>query len=444
MATESITLGYSPRPQFVPFHCRKQRWSVIVAHRRCGKTVACIMDLVDAALRSTKANPRYAYVAPMFVQAKDVAWAYVKQFTQHIPGAEFNESELRVDFASNGGRIRLYGADSYDRMRGLYFDGVVLDEAADFDPRAWPEVIRPALSDRRGWATFIGTPKGRNAFFELYDAATRKDDWYDLMLRASETEIVPESELLDAQSMMTPEQYAQEYECSFEAAIVGAYYGREVAAAEREGRICNVPYDANVPCFAAWDLGKGANMAVWIWQVVGKEIHVIDYHEGEHSDGIPQTVTKLRAKGYPIKADWVPHDAKATEIGTGRTRVEQLLSLNRVPLVVPDHKEMDGIAGARLTIPRCYFDKIKCADGLEALRQFRADFDAKTRAFKDNPKPDWTNHAADAFRYLAMAWREMMPAKEKTRITVDTRTPTLNDITKRHFANHDNSGPGRI
>ena len=154
----SVALGYKPRPQFVPFHQREQRWACAVTHVRAGKTVSCIMDLVDASIRCKLPEPRFAYVAPYFAQAKDVAWTYLKRFTAPIPGAVPHEAELRVDLP-NGGRVRLYGADNYNRMRGIYLDGVVLDEPADFHPAAWPEVIRPRLSDRNGWAAFIGTPK---------------------------------------------------------------------------------------------------------------------------------------------------------------------------------------------------------------------------------------------------------------------------------------------
>src|SRR5262245_22361626 len=217
---QRIVIPYSPREQFLGFHNRNQRWSCVVAHRRAGKTVACVNDLIRAALTCKKENPRAAYIAPLHVQAKDVAWSYVKQFSQAVPDVQINESELRVDFP-NGGRVRLYGADNYDRMRGIYLDAVVLDEYADMDPRVWPEVIRPALSDRQGWACFIGTPKGRNSFHALmhgdsegWVGAVNSPDWFALTLRASETGLVPQKELDDARAMMTPEQFAQEYECS--------------------------------------------------------------------------------------------------------------------------------------------------------------------------------------------------------------------------------------
>jgi hypothetical protein len=232
---------------------------------------------------------------------------------------------------------------------------------------------------------------------------------------------------------LTPEQAAQELECSFEAAILGAYYGKEIADAERAGRICQVPYDPAVPAYTAWDLGKGVNMAVWIFQIVGPEVHVIDYLEGAHSDGLPQVVRELQSRPYHIKADWLPHDARATEIGSGRTRIETMYALKRNPLLVPDHKVMDGINAARLTLPRCYFDREACEAGLEALRQYAAEYDEKMRAFKDNPRPThWSNHAADAFRYVCMAWREMaQPAPAPAKPThVPVPKLTVNTLLK--------------
>ena len=404
-------MRYVARPAFVPFHERRNRWSCIVAHRRAGKTVACVADLVLGALQTSKPNARYAYIAPLYVQAKDVAWAYVRDFAGSVPGVSFNEAELRADLP-NGSRIRLYGADNYDRLRGLYLDGVVLDEYADMPPAAWGEVIRPALADRQGWAVFIGTPKGRNAFFDLYERAKVEPDWFALMLRASETGLLPESELAAARAEMTPEQYGQEFECSFEAAILGSYYGREMAEAELAGRITAVDYEPGLDVHTAWDLGIGDSTAIWFWQIAGGEIRVIDHYEA-HGQALPHYAAVLASKPYRYGWDYVPHDARVRELGTGRTRVETLRNLGRKPRLVPSHEVMDGINAGRLTMPRCWFDADACRDGLEALRQYRADFDDKARVFRDKPKHDWTSHTADAFRYLAMAWREARkPAPE--------------------------------
>lgn len=383
-----------------------------MCHRRAGKTVACIADLVDAALRCKRKNGRYAYLAPYYTQAKDVAWVYLKDMVAPIPGATVNESELRVDLP-NGARVRLYGADNADRLRGLFLDGIVMDEYADMRPSVWGQVIRPALSDRQGWAVFIGTPKGHNEFHDKWlEAVSDPAEWYAMMLRASDSGLLPDEELADARKRMTPEQYEQEYQCSFEAAILGAYFGKEIAQLERDGHICELPYEKALPVHTAWDLGIGDSTAIWFFQVVGSEIRVIDHYEA-HGHGLPHYASVLASKPYQYGDDYVPHDAKVRELGTGRTRIETLQQLGRKPKLVPSHKIMDGINAARLSMPIVWFDRTRCADGIEALRQYRADFDEKTRAFKDNPRHDWTSHSADAFRYLAMAWREMAPQPAK-------------------------------
>lgn len=382
-----------------------------MAHRRCGKTVACINDIIAKALQLKEPHGRYAYVAPFLAQAKEVAWEYLKRFA--LPATkDKNEAELWVELV-NGARIRIHGADNPDRLRGAYLDGVVMDEYADMRPSVWGEVIRPMLADRRGWATFIGTPKGRNEFFDIYERAGESQGWYRVMLRASETGILPQSELDEARRDMTEEQYAQEFECSFDAAILGSYYGKEVAQAERDGRIVDFDWDESLPVHTVWDLGKGANMAIWMFQIVHDEIGVIDHIEGQHSETIPDLVTALEGKPYKWGDDWVPHDAKVKELGTGRTRIETLINLKRNPRLVPDHQVMDGINAGRLIMDRCWFHKTRCSDGIEALRQYRAEYDEKLRTFKNEPRHDWSSHSADAFRYLAMAYRVIAPEKPK-------------------------------
>jgi phage terminase large subunit len=415
-AGESSWLGigeYWPRDPFRKFHIRDKRWAVLVAHRRAGKTVACVADLVLDAKHTRKQDARFAYVAPHYNQAKDVAWMYVKRLTSDIKGVELNESELRADFP-NGARVRLYGADNPDRLRGLYLDGCILDEFADMRPSVWGEIIRPMLMDRKGWAAFIGTPKGRNSFYQIYDRATNDPDWFALLLRASESGLISPDEIIAARKELTPEQFEQELECSFEAAILGAYWGKELAQAERDGRITDVEHEPALPVHTAWDLGVGDSTAIWFFQVAGNEVRVIDHYEN-HGQGLSHYAAVLASKPYRYGEDWVPHDARVKELGTGRTRVETLLGLKRNPKIVPAHKIMDGINAVRLTLPQMWFDRIKCADGLEALRQYQSEFDEKARTFKDNPKHDWTSHTADAMRYLAIAYREIKaPPAPKT------------------------------
>lgn len=397
-----IKTGYAARPQFIPLHTRKTRWAVAVAHRRAGKTVACINDLLDAALRCGLPDPRFAYIAPLYTQAKDVAWGYVKRYGMTIPGAEANESELRLDLPG-GRRLRLYGADNYDRLRGGYLDGVILDEYADMDPRAWSEVIRPMLADRRGWAVFIGTPKGRNGFWEVWDRAGSEPDWFRLMLKASETGLLPQGELDDARRAMTPEQYAQEFECSFQAAIQGAYFGREMQAAETENRIARVPWEPKLQVHTAWDLGIGDSTAIWFIQVTGNEIRWIDYLESSGT-GLDWYVKQLKDKPYSYESHLLPHDAEVRELGTGQSRVETLqsLGLNNIR-VIPAQRKEDQINALRLVLPRSWFDAEKCRRGIEALRQYRAEWDDKRKAFRERPLHDWTSHPSDAAMVLAQA-----------------------------------------
>jgi phage terminase large subunit len=275
--TTQIDLGYRARPQFAAFHARKQRWAVIVAHRRAGKTVACIMDLIDAAIRCQRERPRFAYIAPQLKQAKTVAWDYLKAYGLKIPGATAHESELRLDLP-NGGQVRLHGSDNPDALRGLYLDGLVMDEAADSSPRVFNEILRPALSDRQGWCVWIGTPKGQNDFFDLWERAKYDDEYFTLMLKASETGIVDEHELRSARLQLTDEQYRQEYECSFQAAIIGAYYGKEMETAEKEGRICTNLYDPFLEVHTAWDLGSVDPTVIWFYQRKGQDINLVDYY----------------------------------------------------------------------------------------------------------------------------------------------------------------------
>lgn len=409
---QRVIIPYTPRPQFAEFHSRTQRWSCIVAHRRAGKTVACINDLIKAAITCTKPDPRFAYIAPFYTQAKDVAWQYLKKFALCIPGSEANESELRVDLP-NGGRIRLYGADNYDRMRGLYLDGVVLDEFADMNPRVWPEVIRPALSDRQGWATFIGTPKGRNGFYDIWAGnpetgwagATQSDTWFSLMLKASETGFVAAEELADAQVAMSPEQYAQEYECSFDAAIIGAYYGKDISALEAEGRIMQVPWERGLAVDTAWDLGIGDATAVWFFQVMGREIRVIDYYE-INNQGLEETVRVLLAKPYIYGTHYMPHDIAIRELISGTSRRDTIEGLGLYNINVGVRADpAERINAVRMMLPSCVFDDKATLYGREVLKNYRREWDDKRKTFRSTPLHDWSSHGADAFGEFAVNHR---------------------------------------
>lgn len=401
-------IPYRSRSEFGVFHKRKERWACIVAHRRAGKTVAAVNDLIRKAMACKRPEPRFAYVAPFTSQAKDVAWSYLRQYTAPILGAQASVSELRVDLP-NGGRIRLYGADHYDRLRGIYLDGVVLDEFADMDPRAWSEVIRPALADRQGWAAFIGTPKGRNAFFELYERAVASPEWFALRLKASETGLIEKEELEALKAELSADEYAREMETSFEAAIAGAYYAAALTTAEGEGRIGRAPHDPACEVHAAFDLGIADSTAIWLAQFVGREIRLIDYIENS-SVALDWYARALRERPYLYAPLILPHDAMARELGSGKSRVEMLQGLGFSVRIAPRIGVADGIEAVRRLLPRTWMDAGRCEPGLRALRDYREKTDPKRRVAL-GPLHDWTSHAADALRYLMTAYEEPEAAR---------------------------------
>jgi phage terminase large subunit len=208
-----IEIDYAPRRQFIKFHMRSERWAVLVCHRRAGKTVANVNDMIAKALQSKLPDSRYAFIFPQRNQAKDAAWKYVRQYSRPAWRCEPYENDLRVELL-NGSSIRLYGADNPDALRGAYLDGVVLDEFSQMKPEVWNEVVRPMLADRKGWATFVATPKGKNEFFRLYQNALKDQNWFHMMLRASESGIMSPEELADLKREMLPDEYAQEFECA--------------------------------------------------------------------------------------------------------------------------------------------------------------------------------------------------------------------------------------
>jgi phage terminase large subunit len=420
-ATAVIESPYAPRKAFMGLHTREQRWGIAVAHRRAGKTVACVNELIKAAATSEKNNPRFAYVAPQLNQAKDIAWSYLLEYTDCFgPERKVNASELWVELPNNGARIRIYGADNPDRLRGIYLDGAILDEFGDMDPTVWTQVIRPALSDRKGWAIFIGTPKGKNTFHTLWTLAHDDPAWFTLSLKASETNLLDAAELSDAAKMMSVDEYAQEYECSFEAAVRGAYYGKEMNDAEAAERICGVPYDPRIPVHTAWDLGVADSTVIWFLQTVGRETRVIDVLKGE-GVGLDWYAKRLHERDYVWGNHYLPHDVEVRELGTGKSRKEVLAALGIKATVCPNIPVADGIQAVRMLLPTCWFDKAKCKDGIEALRMYRREYDDKRQEFKVNPLHDWTSHYADALRYFAVGHKEKTaprPFKQDTRWVV--------------------------
>ena len=411
---------YKAREAFLDFHYRKERWAVLVCHRRAGKTVATICDTIRRAISENKPDARYAYIAPYYAQAKNIAWDYLLKFAEPAI-VKANQSELWVELV-NGAKIRLFGADNPDSLRGLYLDGVVLDEYADMKPRLWGEIVRPLLTDRQGWATFIGTPKGHNAFYDIYNEAQKNNNWYVKTLRADQSGLIPQNELLDAQATMSANQYEQEFLCSFEAAILGAYYGQEMRRITDLDRITDIEYDPMFPCHTAWDLGFNDSTSIWWFQVVHGEIRVLDHHSS-NGQAIPYYTGLIKQKeeefNYTYGIHWLPHDAKAKTLASGgKSIIEQIATKIDIKQlkIVPNLSLQDGIQATRLALNRTWFHN-RCEEGIECLRQYQREWDDDKKVFRDRPKHDWTSHSADAMRYLAIVWRdEEIAIKQDDRI----------------------------
>ncbi|MGH6961436.1 MAG: hypothetical protein ACREE7_13195 [Dongiaceae bacterium] len=266
-------------------------------------------------------------------------------------------------------------------------------------------MIRPALADRRGWAVFIGTPMGRNAFWQLYRRALGDDAWFTALFRASATGVIDATELEAARAAMSEEEYAQEFECSFDAPATGAYYGRSISDAEAQGRIGAVPWEPELPVHTAWDLGIGDSTAIWFCQQAGREVRLIDFYEAS-GVGLDHYARALQGRPYVYGEHLLPHDVQVREIGTGKSRLETLAGLGIRGRIVPNLPVDDGIQAARNLLARCWFDADKCGRGLDALRLYRRTFDERLKSFSVRPLHDWASHAADAFRYLAIGLRQ--------------------------------------
>ena len=408
-----IVINYKPRPHQYELHeaLDKHRFVVAVMHRRAGKTVAAINHLIKSAIQCEKQNPRLAYIAPTYGQAKRIAWDYLLEYTRPL-GAIANIAELRVDFW--GRRISLYGSDNPDSLRGQYFDGVVIDEVGDQNPKIWNEIIRPALADRLGWALFIGTPKGNNHFHDLAERAKTEADWSFLEFKASQTKIIPEQELKAALKEMGQSKYEQEFECNFNSPIEGSYYGAIINDLEANGHIADFPRDDLCRSFTAWDIGMGDSTAIWVAQVAGKEIRLLDCVEN-HGVGLDWYVSWLRENNYQSFDHILPHDVEVRELGTGKSRKEVLQEAGLNVTVAPRLSIADGIQATRRMLPRCWFH-VNTKQGLNAIRNYRKEFDEKRQVFYDKPLHDWSSHFADAMRYLAVgidegdkSWSKPLP-----------------------------------
>lgn len=427
---QQITLTIVPRPHFREYLTRSQRFACIVAHRRAGKTYACIQDLLARALTHKRPGPalRYGYIAPTRDQAKDIVWGYLTAFCEKIPQVVFNKADLSLTLP-NGAMIRLYSGDSYDRMRGLYFDGVVIDEPADIDPEAWPFVVRPCLSDYAGWATFIGTPKGQDAFYDIWKDSVGQAEWFSLVLRATDSGIIPAAELVSLRAGMPDYAYRQEYECDFTAPIPGAIYAAVMDKAREENRIGVMQPDPNYLVHTLWDLGAPRQTVCWYFQILGRTARFVDV-DMDSDETILQRVGRMRNNGYLYGSHFFPHDALQTE-RSGKTLASEFaaawLSQNVETVTKADehranmkfiprtHDIWVGINRAIQLFPVMEFREPQCSEALALLGRYRTRPDREGANATREPIHDRSSHVADPIRYFAEAeLAGMIPFKAPT------------------------------
>lgn len=398
-----MALSYHPRDQFAPFHNRRQRWAVMNTHRRAGKTVALVNDIIVGALECQLYKPQLAYIGPTYSQAKRIAWSYLKDFGEKYLGKPPQEAELKVTLV-NEATIYVLGADNADSLRGMYLDAAVMDEYAMFKPSVFPQIIRPALSDRHGWGVFASTPRGKNLFYDtMRGAEANPREWYSLTLKASTSGIIAPAELEALRRDMDPEEFAQEYECSFDSALKGAIYSNEVNQLMLEHRVVidGDLYDRNHPVHAVFDLGfTDATVCIW-FQIIKGNVFVVAA-EATTGQDIFYHIEKLHAFPGELGEVWLPHDGRAKNLQTGKSIVEQFLANGIRPQVVPAHKVRDGISATRKVFPTVYIQSATTGDLLEALKAYRRQWNDNLLMFSETPLHDWASDWADCFRYMCV------------------------------------------
>jgi len=437
MATLRIPNDWEPRsyqhPLWEYLEAGGKR-AVGVWHRRAGKDAVA---LNWAAVAAHQRPATYWHMLPEASQARKAIWEAVNPHTglrmidQAFPPAlreTTREQEMLIRFKS-GSTWQVVGSDNFDSLVGSPPAGVVFSEYALANPRSWA-IIRPILKENGGWALFISTPRGRNHLALLLGQAQDEPGWFGQLLPATETDVFSAADLESERREYRRENgdadgdalFRQEYLCSFDAALIGSYYGQWIEAAEREGRVCRVEYDPLAPVHTAWDLGWTDDTAIWWYQVVRGEIRVLEYYEN-HGKDVPHYCEVIQGKPYRYGRHHVPPDAESKTLASGgKSTVDQARACGVVLSVLDDQDVQDGIQVVRSILPRCWFDKEKCSKGLEILRSYQRKWDDNRKCFHDHPLHNWASHGADAFRYLAWAWRaERAPRPPKPDVSNSIR-----------------------
>ena len=399
--------------------------AIEIAHRRWGKDEIAL-DVTFQALIERPAT--YWTCLPEFAQARKAIWTAVnphtglrridEAFPQELREVT-NESEMFIRFY-NGSTWQVIGSDRYNALVGAGVAGVTFSEWALANPSAWG-YISPMMRENNGWAMFITTPRGKNHAFDMYNHALKTEGWFAEISNVLDTGAFAEEQLGEIRSEYVAlygqefgtAQFEQEYLCSFDAAILGSFYGGELAAARSEGRICEVKHDPDLPVMTVWDIGFTDDTAILFVQIIANEVRIIDTYSS-NGQNLAHYAGILSDKDYDYSRHWLPHDAQAkTLAAAGRSVYEQLVKdhdMKNVSILRNTNTEMQGIMAARHMFPRLWIDQGQ-EDFLSAIGQFRREWDDAKKCFRDHPVHDWTNHFSDALRYLAWVWKE--PAKPK-------------------------------
>lgn len=398
----------------------------MVWHRRGGK------DLTSINICCFKAFQRvgtYWHVLPTYKQGKQIVWEgltgdgtpFLDSFPKELVTRK-RDVEMQLDLI-NGSKYRVVGSDNIDSLVGTNPVGVVFSEYSLQDPHAW-EYIRPILAENGGWAIFIFTPRGKNHGYKLHEMAKRNPNWFAQTLSITDTGAVSEATIEDERLSGMPEELIQqEFFCSFNAPLVGAYYSTQMTNAEREGRICKVPWEPLLPVHTFWDLGVSDHTTIWFMQEYGMEFRFIDYYANS-GEGLSHYAKHLQEKPYVYGRHYAPHDIMVRELTTAETRFNAARKLGIKFNVVQKHDVSDGIEAVRNFIPRCWFDEEKCGPGIEALKSYRKNWDEKLKTFSSTPLHDWASHPADAFRMAG--WTKKDNVRQKKATTVITTEDDYN------------------
>jgi phage terminase large subunit len=369
--------------------------------------------------------------------------------------ATTKDQEMMIKFV-NGSTWQVVGSDNFNSLVGSPPAGIVYSEWALANPSA-RAYLRPILAENGGWQIFITTPRGNNHAKRTYEAAKNEPGAFAQLLTVRDTGAMSQERMDEELRIYIADfgidagtaKFEQEYMCSFDAALLGAYYGAEFRLLERRGGVCRVDHDLNFPVYTAWDLGYSDDTGIWWYQVIGGEVRVLEYYGASGKD--PRHYFEQITGRKIVNDDWFldgssiqwgdnieglehrrkyqyamhsfPHDAKAkTFASMGRSVQEMAWKVlgEKHVRIVPGLSVQDGIQAVRTMLPRTYFDSVRCVDGVDALKQYQREWDDDKKVFRERPRHDWTSHPSDAFRMLAIVWQEEYKPPE----TQQTRYPT--------------------